>query len=166
MPPPIAPRVGASLRRTKKRHRAAQMPFASPGQPARRKILTRRAIDALAQFLAGLEVWNEFIRNVHGGAGLRIAADTRRAVVQRKTTEAADLDTLPGGKRRGHLLEQFLHGKLDVSIVELRLRARDGNNEFRLSHFLTIYRKAGHRLQADRAFALSLQRHPGRRAFP
>src|SRR5258706_40246 len=62
MPPPIAPRVGASLRRTKKRHRAAQMPFASPGQPARRKILTRRAIDALAQFLAGLEVWNEFIR--------------------------------------------------------------------------------------------------------
>jgi hypothetical protein len=52
------------------------------------------AADPIAQFLAGLEMRHVLARQRDSIAGLRVAAGTRRAVVQGKAAEAADLDAL------------------------------------------------------------------------
>src|SRR5690348_5970783 len=59
------------------------------------------AVDRLAQRLAGLEVRNELFGDHDLLARARIAADARRPPVDREAAEAADLDAMALGERRG-----------------------------------------------------------------
>src|SRR5690606_27165608 len=53
--------------------------------------------DTLAQLLAGLEMRHVLARQGHGGPRLRVAAGTRRPVMEREAAETADLDALAAG---------------------------------------------------------------------
>src|SRR5690606_8237719 len=90
--------------------------------------------DLLAQFLAGLEMRHVLARKGHGLAGLRVAADARRTVMQREAAEAPDLDALAGSQRTGHHFQQRLDGEVDVLGLQVRLAAGQDLDQFGLGH--------------------------------
>lgn len=67
-----------------------------------------------AQFLARLKVRTVCRGQGHRRARLGITPEARRALVQRETAEATDLDALPGGQRCAQLLKQRSDRRLDV----------------------------------------------------
>src|SRR6266481_5721723 len=64
--------------------------------------LIRTVIDALAQVLSRLEMWDMLAGQSHGFPGLGIAALPRRAEVQRKTSKPANFDAFARGQRIAH----------------------------------------------------------------
>ena len=82
-------------------------------------------VDSFAKVLAGLEVGHVLARQRYRLAGFGIASHTRRAIVQRKRTETADLDSLPVRQRFAHELEDVLDGQLHVLRGQMLLTARD-----------------------------------------
>src|SRR4051812_10804597 len=94
----------------------------------------RRAIDPLAQLLAGLEVRHVLLRHVHLLARLRIPAGARRPVIQAEAAEAADLDAMAAEQALRHRIEDHLHGVLGVLRHELRIALREPRDQFRLGH--------------------------------
>src|SRR5882762_11387189 len=91
-------------------------------------------IDPLAQFLAGFEMRNEFLRHVHPLARFRIAADARRPMIQPEAPEAADLDALPLHQALRHRVQDHLDGEFGILGDELRITRREPRNKFGLGH--------------------------------
>src|SRR5690606_25395497 len=77
---------------------------------------------------------NMLARQRDGFAGLGIAAGARRAVVQRKTAKAPDLDALAVGQGASHHLQQRLHRKIDVVGLQVPLALGEDFDEFGLGH--------------------------------
>src|SRR5215213_1682793 len=91
-------------------------------------------IDALAQFLACLEMRNVFRGNLHLLAGLRIASGSWRPVIQSEAPKSPDLDALAVGQTFCHRIENHLHRKLGVLSDELRVACRELRDQLRLCH--------------------------------
>src|ERR1700722_8024453 len=83
-------------------------PYAVPSITDR---LIRTVIDALTQVFSGLEMRYVLARQRHRFAGFGIAALTRRTKMQRKTSEAPDLDALSCCQRVAHDFQQLLDGE-------------------------------------------------------
>src|SRR6185436_18802510 len=98
-----------------------------------RRIVVER-VDALAQLLAGLEVRHVLFRDVHFLAGLRIAADARRPVIQAEAAEPADLDAMAVEQRVRHRIQDHLHRVLRVLRHQLRVTLCQPRDQFRLRH--------------------------------
>src|SRR5690606_7266968 len=79
--------------------------------------------DTLTQLLAGLEVRNMLAWQRDRLTRLRVATHARRAVMQGKTAEATDLDTLTRGQRPAHHFQQCLHRQIDIVRLQMRLMA-------------------------------------------
>src|SRR5258706_6641547 len=91
-------------------------------------------IDPLAQLLAGLEVRHVLLRYQHLVTGFRIAAGTRRAVVQAEAAEATDFDAPAIGQRVRHRLQNCLDGEFGVFGFERRVALRKQLDQFRFGH--------------------------------
>src|SRR6266699_5785259 len=91
-------------------------------------------IDPLAQFLAGLEMRDEFLGYVDPLARFRIAADARRPVIQPETPEPADLDALPLDQALRHRVQDHLDREFGILGDELRITRREPRNKFGLGH--------------------------------
>ena len=83
--------VSSRCRRSQPKRRGAESGVGFDGH---------HAADAFAQFLARLEVRNVLARERDGIAGLRVAAQARRTVMQREAAETADFDAFAAGQRR------------------------------------------------------------------
>src|SRR6185503_15506088 len=99
---------------------------------------TCAVVHTLAQIFAGFEVRHVLARERHGFAGLRVAALTRRAKVQREAAEAADLDAFTRGERIAHDLQDLLQRQLHVLGGQVLLLGRNDLDEFRLGHCLAL----------------------------
>src|ERR1700686_3385501 len=102
--------------------------------PAGRGSTWVRAIKPLAHFLAGLEERHAFLVDGDMGAGARIAAGARRALLHRERAEAAQLDPVAARHRRDDLVENGVDDVLHVALVEVRILRGDMLNQFRLDH--------------------------------
>ena len=67
-------------------------------------------INAFAQFLASLEMGHPFLGDAYLVAGLGVSPHARRPVIECKTAEAADLDTIAPGQYLRHRIEYHLDG--------------------------------------------------------
>ncbi|MGY4499808.1 hypothetical protein ACVWYH_003739 [Bradyrhizobium sp. GM24.11] len=92
------------------------------------------AIQPLAHFLAGLEERNALLIDRDMGAGARIAAGARGAVLHRESTEAAQLDAVAARECRYDLLENRIHNVLDIPLVQMRVVLGDTLNKFGFDH--------------------------------
>src|ERR1039458_7932075 len=107
-----------------------------PGRPSPRLELRQRlTINPLPQFLAGLEMRNELLRDWHLLSGLRIPAGARRAVVDPKTAKPTDLDSLAFRQAQGHGSESRIDHKLGVLRSQLRIALGKPGNQVGFSHF-------------------------------
>src|SRR5574337_776471 len=91
-------------------------------------------VDALAQFLAGLEVRHVLARKCDRGTGLGVATHARRTEMQRETAEAANLDALAAGQRQAHLLHHVLDRQFHVVERQMVLAHGQGFNQLGLRH--------------------------------
>src|SRR5215470_7231868 len=94
----------------------------------------RRAVHALAHFLAGLEVRHTFLFDRYVGLGTGIAAGAWGSVPHRKRTEAAQLDAVAARHRGSNLAEDDVHDFLNVVLPEMRVLRRDALHEFGFDH--------------------------------
>src|SRR5437868_3062560 len=100
------------------------------GQAERRSTLVVRiisfqrlagaAVDAFAQFLAGLEVRHELLGHLHFLPRLRVASDARRATVEAEAAETPNFDAMPFRQGVGHRIEHRFHR--EIRILEDKLR--------------------------------------------
>src|SRR5690606_35249029 len=90
--------------------------------------------DALAQFLAGLEVGHVLAGKRDGLAGLGIAAGTWRPVMQGEAAEAADLDPLAARERGPHHFQKRLHREVHVVRLQVRLACCEDLDQFGFGH--------------------------------
>ena len=67
-------------------------------------------------------------------AGARIAAGAGRAVLDRKSTKAAQLDTIPARHGGDDLAEDRVDDILHVALIEMRVRGGDALHELGLDH--------------------------------
>src|SRR5688500_16791610 len=74
------------------------------------------AVQPLAHFLAGLEERDALLVDRNMGAGARIAACTRRTMLDRESTESAQLDTIAARKRGDDLIENRVHNVLHIPL--------------------------------------------------
>jgi hypothetical protein len=79
------------------------------------------AVQFLAQLLAGLEVWNEFLGHLNRFAGPRIAADPGAAPFHRKRSESAQFNAVADGQRIGDFIEYGGDDALNVPLVKMRV---------------------------------------------
>src|SRR6188508_2727814 len=93
-----------------------------------------RAVEPLAHLLAGLEERHGLLlhRYVRSGAG--IAAGPRRAVLDRKSAEAAQFDAVAARHRRDDLAENGIDDVFDVALVEMRVLRRYALHELGFDH--------------------------------
>src|SRR4029077_12141457 len=92
------------------------------------------AIQPLTQLLAGPEERNELFGNSHGPAGARVAADPRGPLLHRERAEAAQLDAFAARQRVRDRVEDRRHDALDVSLIEMRVRIGQTQEQFGLGH--------------------------------
>src|SRR4029079_7059005 len=88
------------------------------------------AVQPLTHFLARLEERHALLVDRHMGAGTRIAARARRAMLDRKSTEAAQLDTVAARQGSDDLIENSVHDVLHVPLIEVRVVLGDALNKF------------------------------------
>ena len=69
-----------------------------------------------------------------GVAGLRVAAQAGRTVMQREAAETADLDALAAAERGAHHLEQGLDRQVDVVGLQVALARGEDLDQFGLGH--------------------------------
>src|SRR4029453_6731509 len=93
-----------------------------------------RKVDALPQFLAGLEMRHEFLRHLHLFAGLGVASGPRRAVVEAEAAESADLDALTLREGLAHRVEDHLDRELGILGHQLRKLRRQSVDQLRFGH--------------------------------
>lgn len=74
-------------------------------------------------------------------AGFRVTPNARRAVVQRKAAEAANLDTIPRSQCLGHLFQHGLDGQLDILGGQLTLVGDNSFDQLRLGHGFPFFFK-------------------------
>src|SRR5690554_6436415 len=79
-------------------------------------------------------MWNVLARQRHGLSGLRIAAGTRRTVVQREAAETADFDAVAIGERAPHHLQQRFHREVDIVGLQVPLALGEDFDELGLGH--------------------------------
>src|SRR5262245_31693464 len=94
-------------------------------------------VDALTEVLSGLEMGNVFAGERDRIAGLRIAPESRRPEMERKTPEAADLDAFAARERVAHDLEQVLDRQLHVFRRQVFLLLRDDLDQLGFGHAST-----------------------------
>src|SRR5690606_37915679 len=108
-----------------------------------RRLLPCGRINALTQFLAGLEVRYVFARHHHFFPGFRVTPDARGTRRQGKAAEAANLDTLARDQGLSHGLEHRLDSNVRIANRELRVAAREYRNQLRLGHAINRRRELG-----------------------
>src|SRR5215472_13797643 len=72
------------------------------------------AIEPLAHFLAGLEERHVFLIDLHVGAGARITAGARRALLHRERAEPAQFDAVAARHGGDDLAQDGIDDILDV----------------------------------------------------
>src|SRR6185503_20591856 len=92
------------------------------------------AIQPLAHFLAGLEERHALLVDRHMRAGAWIAACARRAMLDRESAEAAQLDTVAARQGRHDLVENRVHNVLHIPLIEVRVVLGDALNKFGFDH--------------------------------
>jgi hypothetical protein len=85
---------------------------------------------AASRGLSRLEMRDVLAGKRDGLAGLRVAPLARRAEMERKAAEAADLDALAASERVAHDLEHLLHRQLDVLGRKMLLLGGDDLDQF------------------------------------
>src|SRR5262249_15841717 len=93
-----------------------------------------RAIEPLAHFLAGLEERHRLLVHRDVGAGPRVAAGPRRAVLDGEGSKAPQLDPVAARHRRDNLAENGVDDVFHVALVEMRVLRRDALHELGLDH--------------------------------
>src|SRR6266567_3192333 len=91
-------------------------------------------IEAVAQLLAGLEEGDVLFGDLHAVAGARVAPDSGIAALDRKGAKAAQFDPIAAGQRCADLVEDGGNDRLDIALVEMRVRLCEALNELRLGH--------------------------------
>src|SRR5579864_5361219 len=91
-------------------------------------------IDPLPQFLARLEVRHVLLGHLHLLARLRIAARSRRTIVQAEAAEPADLDALALREAFSHRVEDHLDRQLGILGNQLRKLRREAVDQLRFGH--------------------------------
>src|SRR4051794_22016513 len=92
------------------------------------------AVQPLAHFLARLEKRDALLIDRHMRAGARIAAGTRRTMLDRERTETAQLDPVAASQGRNDLIENSVHNVLDIPLIKMRVVLGDTLNEFGFDH--------------------------------
>jgi hypothetical protein len=92
------------------------------------------AIEAFAHFLAGLEERHALLIDGHMGAGARIAPRARRAMLDRESAEAAQLDAVAARQRCDDFIENRVYDVLDIPLVEVRVVLGDALNKLGFDH--------------------------------
>ena len=69
------------------------------------------------------------------GAGSRVAAGARRALLHREGAEATQLDAVAARHGGHNLVEDSVDDVLDVTLIEVRVLRRNVLNEFGLDHY-------------------------------
>ena len=92
------------------------------------------AIEPLAHFLAGLEERHALLVDGDMGAGARIAAGARRALLHREGAEAAQFDPIAARHGGDDLAEDGVDDVLDVALIKMRVLRGNALNEFGLDH--------------------------------
>jgi hypothetical protein len=87
-------------------------------------------VQALTQFLAGLEKRHPFFLDEHGVACSRIAAGSRRTVLDREGTEAAQFDAISGSQRIGDFIQNGIDDILDIAVIEMWIVRSDNLHQF------------------------------------
>jgi hypothetical protein len=95
------------------------------------------AVDALAHFLARLEVRHAFGRDGYRLASLGIAADARWTMMQGKAAETPDLDAFILGQALADVLEQQLDRQFNVLVGQVGLTLSQSVDEFGFGHLHT-----------------------------
>src|SRR4051794_7421433 len=91
-------------------------------------------IEPFPHFLTGLEERYAFLVDRHMRAGPRIAAGTRRTMLHRKRTKAAQLDAVTARKSSDDLVEDRIDDVLDIPLVEMRVVLGDTLNKLGFDH--------------------------------
>src|SRR5690606_5952860 len=94
-------------------------------------------VDAVAQFLPGLEMGNVLAGQRHRFPGLGVAAHARRAEMQGEAAEAADLDALALGQGAAHHLEQGLDRQVHIVGLQVGLATRQHFDQLGFGHLRT-----------------------------
>src|SRR6476661_7971524 len=106
--------------------------------------------DALAEFLAGLEMRDVLSRERDGIAGLRVAPQAGRTVVQREAAETADFDAFATTERPAHHLEQGLDREIDVVRLQVGLARGEDLDQFGLGHAVRLVGRRNGQLYEER----------------
>src|ERR1700731_147125 len=77
---------------------------------------------------------NEFLRNQHFLTRLRVTTFSRRPMVQRKTAETANFDTMTVGKRLRHRIKHRLDREIRILYLQLRKPRGKLDHQFRSGH--------------------------------
>src|ERR1700689_2775788 len=99
-----------------------------------RRSTRARTIEPLAHLLAGLEERHALLIDGNMGAGARIAAGARRALLHGERTEAAQLHAVAARHRRDDLAQDGVDDLLDVTLVKVRILLGNTLHEFRFDH--------------------------------
>src|SRR6516162_10279826 len=92
------------------------------------------AIDAVAQFLAGLEEWHRLLVHRHRLAGTRVPPGAGIAPLDGEGAEAAQLHPCAARQRAGDLIENRRHDQLDIGSPQMRVAGGKFRDELRLGH--------------------------------
>src|SRR3546814_16626062 len=92
---------------------------AAHGRLRGRGFLGGNRVDTFAHFLARLEMRYSLRRNLYRLAGLGIAPDTRRTMMQCKTADSADFDTLIARPHIDDLIQNEFPGKLPILLPQI-----------------------------------------------
>jgi hypothetical protein len=91
---------------------------------------SRRPVQALAHFLAGLKERHGFLVDGHMRAGSRVAAGAGSAVLDRKSAEAAQFNTIAPSQGRYDLTQNRVDDILYIALVKVGILSRNALNEF------------------------------------
>ena len=92
------------------------------------------AVEPLTHFLAGLEERYALLIDGDMGAGARIAAGARGAMLDREGTKTAQLDAVTACEGCYDFLENRIHNVLDIPLVQMRVVLGDTLNKFGFDH--------------------------------
>jgi hypothetical protein len=91
---------------------------------------SRRPVETLAHFLAGLEERHRFLVDGHVRAGSRVAAGAGSAVLDRKSAEATQFNTIAPGQGRYDLTQNRVDDILYVTLIKVGILSRNALDEF------------------------------------
>src|SRR5690606_19185562 len=95
---------------------------------------TLGAVEALADFLAGLELRHVFLAHIDLFAGARITPDARRTILHRKGAKAPEFDPVAPRHRIPDFVEDRIDDILDVTLEQMRVFRGELLDKFGLDH--------------------------------